>query len=70
MLFMLGIYANATSACGKISDLHMWWDQLSVIGPPNVYFPNASKTRYHALKFVLCMNKVLTVQVWVIAKDA
>ena len=45
MLFMLGIgMMPCASACGKISDLHLWWDQLLTMGLPYGYFPNASKT--------------------------
>ena len=37
-------YADDASACGKISHLRLWWDQISSLGPPFGYFPNASKT--------------------------
>jgi len=34
-------YADDASACTL---LRQWWDKLSILGPPFVYFPNASKT--------------------------
>ena len=37
-------YADDASACGKVSHLHLWRDQLSLLGPHFGYFPNASKT--------------------------
>ena len=37
-------YADDASACGQISDLRLWWDQISSLGPPLNYFPNTSKT--------------------------
>ena len=37
-------YADDTSVCSKGSRLHLWWDQLSLLGPHFGYFPNASKT--------------------------
>jgi len=37
-------YADDASACGKISDLRVWWDRISVNGPPYGYLLNASKT--------------------------
>ena len=42
--FIHAWYADNASACGKISDLYLWWDQLSEFGPHYGYFPNASKT--------------------------
>ena len=47
-------YADDASACGKLSSVKDWWDQISAIGPGYGYFPNASKTwiitkqQYHA----------------------
>jgi len=32
------------AACGKISALRAWWDQISSLGPSFSYFPNASET--------------------------
>ena len=37
-------YADDASACGEVSHLRLWWDQLSLLGPHFGYFPNASKT--------------------------
>ena len=37
-------YVDDAAACGKVSDLHMWWDQVSSLGPKFGYFPNATKT--------------------------
>ena len=37
-------YADDVSACGEVSHLRLWWDQLSLLGPHFGYFPNASKT--------------------------
>ena len=36
-------YADNAEACGMISALRAWWDQVSS-GPSFGYFPNASKT--------------------------
>ena len=37
-------YADDACACGRLSDLHQWWDQLCKEGPGFGYFPNVSKT--------------------------
>ena len=37
-------YADDASACGEVSHLRLWWDQLSLLGPHFGYFPNVSKT--------------------------
>ena len=37
-------YADDACACGRLSDLRLWWDQLCREGPGFGYFPNASKT--------------------------
>jgi len=37
-------YADDASVCGNFSHLHQRWDQISSLGPPFRYFPNASKT--------------------------
>ena len=37
-------YADNAVACGKISDLREWWNQVSSLGPSFGYFPNANKT--------------------------
>ena len=37
-------YADDAFACGRLSDLRLWWDQLCREGPGFGYFPNASKT--------------------------
>ena len=34
-------YADDAAACGKISALRTWWDQVSSLGPSFGYFPNA-----------------------------
>ena len=36
-------YADDAAACGKISALRAWWDQVSSLGPSFGYFPNATK---------------------------
>jgi len=36
-------YADDAAACGKISALRAWWDQVSLLGPSFGYFPNANK---------------------------
>ena len=41
---LLHWYADDASACGEVSHLRLWWDQLSLLGPHFGYFPNASKT--------------------------
>lgn len=35
--------ADDAGACGWISDLCLRWDQISQLGPPFGYFPNAKK---------------------------
>ena len=50
-------YANDATACGKVSDLRSWWDQISSCGPSFGSFPNTSKMwlvikkqfRFHAV---------------------
>ena len=37
-------YADDASATGRISDLKVWWEKLSAIGPSFGYFMNPSKT--------------------------
>ena len=37
-------YADDATACGKISNLRTWWDQITNKGPDYGYFPNATKT--------------------------
>ena len=37
-------YADDASACGRLSDLCLWWDQIPQLGPPFGYFPSAKKT--------------------------
>ena len=36
-------YADDANACGQISHLRSWWNQISSFGPPFGYFPNASR---------------------------
>jgi len=44
-MFRILLIKNAAdpSACGKVLDLRLWWDQLLLLGPHFGYFPNASK---------------------------
>ena len=37
-------YADDATACGSLSELHLWWDKLLQFGPDFGYFPNPSKT--------------------------
>ena len=37
-------YADDAAACGKISALRAWWDQVVSLGPSFGYFPIANKT--------------------------
>ena len=37
-------YADDATACGKISNHKMWWDEITNKGPEYGYFPNAAKT--------------------------
>ena len=37
-------HADDASTCGRLSDLRLWWDQISQLCPPFGYFPNAKKT--------------------------
>lgn len=37
-------YADDVCACGRLSDLCQWWDQLYKEGPGFGYISNASKT--------------------------
>ena len=37
-------YADDATACGKISNLKTWWDEMTKKGPEYGYFPNAAKT--------------------------
>ena len=37
-------YADDAAATGKISDLHVWWDEITHLGPSYGYYANASKT--------------------------
>ena len=30
-------YADDAAACGKVSDLRMWWDQVSSLGPKIIW---------------------------------
>ena len=32
-------YADDVAACGKISDLQEWWNQVSSLGPSFGHFP-------------------------------
>jgi len=36
--------------CGEVSHLHLWWNQLSLLGPHFGYFPNASKSETWLVK--------------------
>ena len=37
-------YADDAAACGELSHLRSWWDQLTEMGPTYGYHPNALKT--------------------------
>ena len=37
-------YTDDACACGRLSSLRQWWDQLCKLGPGFGYFPNTSKT--------------------------
>ena len=37
-------YVDDVCACGRLLDLHHWWDELCKDGPGFGYFPNACKT--------------------------
>ena len=37
-------YADDATACGKISNLKTWWDEITKKGLEYGYFPNAAKT--------------------------
>ena len=36
-------YADDAAACGDLSHLRSWWDQLVEVGPTYEYHPNALK---------------------------
>ena len=37
-------YADDATGVGKLSNVHTWWDEISVIGPRHGYYANAAKT--------------------------
>ena len=42
-------YVDDTTAIRKIADLHVWWDEITVLGPSYGYYANASKLPRTAL---------------------
>ena len=37
-------YTDNSAAGGSLQNLHLWWDQLNMLGPHYGYFPNNRKT--------------------------